>query len=272
MGTLDIQQFSMFRPSILVLTLAFLASLRLAGQIDSSEFRIFTGIVVDDLSGVPLPSVHLWNESTRMGTISNGSGEFSISVRNQDTLVFSSIGYASHVCVVSPSLFQDSAVRLKPKKYEIDELVVRRFRSYESFKYHFLNLELPDSATAQVTRHIQAASINVAIKADRERAIKEKLETGRIGYITPLGKGINRERAFKKKMTAREKREEVIHAKFNRELVGDITHLDGDELTEFIAMCNFSEEYLYESDLYTIIEALYVKLSEYHTRTDTINY
>ena len=260
----------MFRPSFLLLAFVLLSTLRLAGQTDSSGYRVFKGTVIDDSSGFALPSVHLWNESTRMGTISDGSGEFSIHVKDQDTLVFTSIGYYSEVLVISSSLYQDSEVRLKPKKYEIDELVVRRFRSYESFKYHFLKLDLPESGTAQLKTHIQAASINVAIEADRERAIEDKLETGRIGYITPLGKGINREKAFKNKMKAREKREQVIHSKFNRELLADITQLDGDELSQFIAMCNFSEEYLYETDLYTIIEALYLKLDEYHSLGDTI--
>jgi hypothetical protein len=91
-----------------------------------------------------------------------------------------------------------------------------------------------------------------------------------VGYITPLGKGIDREKAFKEKMERQKRRERVIHAKFNRELVADITHLEGDELTEFIAMCNFSEEYLYETDLYTIMEDLYNKLDAYQLMRDTI--
>ena len=260
----------MHRYAITFLYLLFLLSLRISAQNDSSRYEVLSGQIIDDSLGYALPSVHLWNESTRMGTISDNSGEFSIHAKEQDTIIFSILGYESYVYVVPALKPLKEVVRLRQKRYEINELVVRRFRNYKSFKYHVLHLDLPESETAQLKTHIQTASINVAVEADRERAIKEKVETGRIGYITPLGKGINREKAFKNKMAAREKRERIIQSKFNRELVGDLTQLEGHELSTFMAMCDFSEEYLYETDLYTIIEALYVKLDEYHAIRDTI--
>ena len=260
----------MFRLVIILLPILLMLSHTLSAQSDSTRYRVFSGNIIDDSLGYALPSVHLWNERTRMGTISDETGKFDIHVREQDTVVFSILGYDSYVYVVPSFMPQKQLVRLKQKRYEIDELVVKRFRNYASFKYHVLHLDLPESETAQLKTHIQAASVDVALEADRERAVKNKIETGRIGYITPLGKGLNREKAFKQKMTAREKRERIIQSKFNRELVGDITQLEGDELSEFIALCDFSEDYLYEADLYTIIEALYIKLEEYHTLTDTI--
>ncbi len=106
------------------------------------------------------------------------------------------------------------------------------------------------------------------MEADRERAIKDKLDG--FGYTTPLGGGIDRQKVFREKINNLKKREQVINAKFNRALVPDITQLDGDELSEFITVCNFSEEYLFETDLYTIIEALYAKLNDYQNMMDTI--
>ena len=260
----------MYRLVVVVLPLLIISSQRLAAQIDSSSIQVFSGKIVDDSLGYSLPSVHLWNESTRMGGISDASGEFSIHVRSQDTVVFSAIGYESYVTVISSSLDQKVVVRLKSKKYEIDELVVRRFRNYESFKYQVIHLDLPESETAELKEYINLTSTAVALEADRERAINDKLETGRFGYTTPLGKGFNREKAFREKMSNLKKRERVINAKFNRVLVADLTQLEGDELTEFIALCNFSDEYLYESDLQTIMEALYAKLSDYQNLRDTI--
>lgn len=240
-----------------------LISLNLSGQYDSARSGFFSGRIIDDSLAFGLSSAHIWNESTRMGTISGDSGEFRIRVRDQDTIVFSMLGYLSKVQVVSSYLNQEVVVRLKQKPYEIGEVVVRRFRSYESFKYQVLHLDLPDSNIAQLKAQLGVTSTAVALEADRERAVEEKLETGRFGYITPLGKGIDHEKAFKEKVSALEKRKRVINAKFNRELVADITHLEGDELTAFIAMCNFSEEYLYETDLYSLVEALYEKLDDY---------
>jgi len=262
----------MHRFVFLVLPLLLIISHKIEAQVDGSRNAVFSGIIVDDSLAYPLPSVHLWNESTRMGGISNESGEFGIHVGSQDTVVFSAIGYESLVIVIPASVNQNTVVRLKSKAYEIDELVVRRFRSYESFKYQVVHLDLPESETAELQEYINLTSTAVALEADRERAIKDKLETGRFGYITPLGKGIDREKAFREKIYNLEKRERIINAKFNRKLVADITQLGGDELSEFIALCNFSDDYLYESDLYTIIEALHLRFNEYQNLRDTIPY
>lgn len=258
----------MYRLVFVILPLFLISSQRLAGQVDSSSYKVFSGRIIDDSLVYAIPSVHVWNESTRMGSISTDSGEFSMKVRSQDTVVFSAIGYLSYVIVVSSSLDQKVIVRLKPRKYEIGEVVFRRFRSYESFKYQVIHLDLPETKTTELREYIQVTSTAAALEADRERAIKDKLDG--FGYTTPLGGGIDRQKVFREKISNLKKREQVINAKFNRALVGDITQLDGDELSEFIAVCNFSEEYLFETDLYTIIEALYVKLNDYQNMIDTI--
>lgn len=263
----------MYRLLVVVLALFLISSQRLSGQADSLSIGVFSGEIVDDSLGRILPFVHIWNESTRQSGFSDNYGEFSIKVRGQDTLVFTALGFFGKVIVVSASsLNQYVEVRLKPKIYEIGEVVVRRFRNYESFKYQVLNLDLPEGKTAELQAIINVTSTAAALEADRDRAIEDKQEGfgSGFGYITPLGKGINREKAFKEKMSNLKKREQVIAAKFNRALVGDITRLEGDELTEFIAFCNFSEDYLFESDLYTITEALYARLNDYHSRPDTI--
>lgn len=260
----------MNRLAFAVLLVLIISSQYVNGQTDSISYRVFSGNIIDDSLEYAISSVHVWNESNRTGTVSNSYGEFSIRAKNQDTIVFSTIGYFTKIILVSPSMNQDAVVRLKPKKYEIGEVTVRRFRSYESFKYQVIHLELPESEIAQMKDHIRITSLEVALEADRERIIEEKLETGRIGYITPLGPGVDREKRFREKMSALEQRKRVIETKFNRELVRDITHLEGDELTEFIAMCDFSEAYLYETDLYTIVEDIYVKFSEYQSIRDTI--
>ncbi len=130
-----------------------------------------------------------------------------------------------------------------------------------------IHLDLPESKTTKLREYLKITSAAAALEADRERAIKDKLNG--FGYTTTLGGGINREKEFKEKISKLKKREQVIHSKFNRELVGDITHLDGDSLTGFIAFCDFNEEFLYETDVYTIIEALFAKLNDYQSRRES---
>jgi hypothetical protein len=203
-----------------------------------------------------------------MGAISNESGEFSIYVESQDTIVFSALGYFGDSIVVLDSTWNDILeVRLKPKKYEIEEVVVRRFGTYESFKYQVIHLELPKTSTDYLREYLKVSAATAALGADRERAIKDKKG---FGLTTSLGAGINRDKERLEKLNKLKKREQIITQKFNRVLVGDITQLDGDELSNFIAYCNFSEDYLYETKLYAIIEAVYLKFNAYQSPTDTI--
>lgn len=258
----------MNRLVIVVFLLLSIFYQRLDAQVDSSDIKMFSGIIIDDALEYAIPSVHLWNENMRMGSISSDSGEFSLKVRSQDTVVLSAIGYFSSKIVVSSSVNQKEVVRLKPKTYEIGEVVVRRFGSYESFKYQVIHLDLPETKTAQLKKYIKSICTVAALEADGERAVKNRMNG--FGFSTPLSGNINREKAFREKITNLKRREQVINAKFNRALVGDITQFEGDKLTKFIALCNFSEAFLYEANLYTITEALYAKLNTYNKNTDSI--
>jgi hypothetical protein len=261
----------MHRLVVIVLLLLIISSQKLSGQVDSLKIKVFSGTVMDDSLGTILPFTHIWNESTRQSSFSDDSGTFQVKIKGQDTLVFTTLGYMSEVVVVSKStLNQHVQIRLKQKIYELGEVVVRRFRSYESFKYQVLNLDLPENGTEQAKEFIQLTSVAVAIETDRERAVQDKIETGRFGYTTPLGKGIDREKAFKEKIAKLKQREKVIAAKFNRELVGDLTQLEGEELTRFIAFCNFSEDYLYETNLIAIADSIYAMFNDFQSMKDTV--
>lgn len=55
----------------------------------------------------------------------------------------------------------------------------------------------------------------------------------------------------------------MLYPKYNRELVGRITGLEGIELNEFMIFCNFDPGFLLESTDYQIAEAVLRKLEEW---------
>ena len=255
----------------LFLVFLFIVSLssELLAQSDTIAVRTIEGTIIDDSLGYTLPFVHLWNESTRMGGISTESGEFKIKVKDKDTIVFSALGYHFGLFIVSESAVnQKVTVRLKPKTYLIGEAVVKGFRSYESFKQQFLNLDPSDEKTDRVREYLSNLGTAEAIKADRERAVKDKMNG--FGYSTGMG-GFNKEKMMLEKVARLKKRDEIINAKYNRELVEGITQLSGDELSRFIVYCKFSDEYLYQTDLFTIIEDISNKFNLYQAAVDTVS-
>lgn len=258
----------MYRLAIIAFIILLIGSLRVSAQLDSISTGIFSGTIIEDSLGYAIPSVHIWNESTRMGSVSNASGEFKIKARDQDTIVFTAIGFYGQVILASSTLDEEVVVRLKQKRYEINELIVRRFRSYESFIYQVVHHEQPESEISEMKSHMDITLNLAAMEADWERNAKEKLKNP--GFSTALGPLKDPNDAFREKAWRMEKRKRVIQAKFNREMVAEITQLEDEDLTEFIARCNFSEDYLYKTDLPTIIEDLYAVLDDYQSKRDTI--
>lgn len=258
----------MHRFAILALSILFISSLKVSGQLDSLSRKTFSGNIVNDSLGFAIPSVHLWNESTRMGTVSNSSGEFRIQARNLDTLVFSAIGYYSKVILASSSQNEGFIVRLKQKTYEIDELVVRRFHSYQSFIHQVVHHELPESEISEMKEHMDITLTLAALEADWERNAKQKLENP--GFSSALGPLKNPNKEFRELTLRMEKRRRIIDSKFNRAMVSEITQLENEDLSDFIALCNFSEDYLFKTELPTIIEDIYAVLDTYHSMQDII--
>lgn len=261
----------MLQRSLLLFVFFVFASNAISAQIreDSVQYHFFEGEIVDDSLGFTIPGVHFWNESSRIGGVSNKNGEFSIKVSENDTLVFSALGYFYKLFVVQGSENEtNSVIRLKPLKYEIGEAVVVGYRDYASFKEHFLELDLRDEKTENLKKNINKLGTMIALEADRERAVKSKMAG--FGYTSALSGRISAEQAKLREIERLKRRAIVINEKYSRTLVADITKLEGDDLTRFIAHCNFSEDYLYESDLLTIIEAVERSFKSYHFPKDSI--
>ncbi len=77
--------------------------------------------------------------------------------------------------------------------------------------------------------------------------------------LTKKGK----ERKKLKKILERKGTVFKAQSKFNREWVAKETKLAGDQLTSFIAYCNFTPEFLAETTLYVIHEKMMAKLNDF---------
>jgi iron complex outermembrane receptor protein len=87
-----------------------------------SQQRTLTGKVTDEQTGEPLPGVTVVIEGTSAGTATNFEGEYSLAVEQDQTLVFSFVGYTSKEVIVGE---QDVInVQLSESATELDELVV----------------------------------------------------------------------------------------------------------------------------------------------------
>lgn len=103
----------------LILILLFLAR-----QGHSQQTQV-SGKVIDLETGAPIPYVNLMFQNTRIGTLSDSLGTFSLTSKLKvDSLGFSTVGYLSKTIKVQTGITKDLVVSLKPDLIKLSEVEV----------------------------------------------------------------------------------------------------------------------------------------------------
>ncbi len=119
---------------------------RLVAQRHAEDARQMSGIISDEYSK-PLSYSHIIIVNAGKGTISDRSGRYSVIVYPGDTLVFSSIGHKRVQKVVPENIagvHYSHDVHLPRDTFEIREITVYPWNTYEEFKEAFIALDLPE--------------------------------------------------------------------------------------------------------------------------------
>jgi len=108
--------------NVLLFILTILFSLKIYGQ--KERIVIFGKIKGDSIS---LENIHVINKNSQKGTITNNYGEFKIPVKENDTLIFSSIQFEYKEYIVSIKELESKtiAIKLTSKINNLDEIVVK---------------------------------------------------------------------------------------------------------------------------------------------------
>ena len=240
----------------------FLAAHSQTGHLDSSEN--LKGSIIDEKTLGYIPLVHIYNERTRKTSVSDTSGNFLVKVNKGDTLVFSAIGYFLQAVYITDSLLKEETVfiELVPRTYDISEARVYALGTYEQFKLKVLALKLPETETDKLRKYLHDLSKKTG-KEVKYRQEMDKLTQGGVLFAVPILTPEEIQMIKLKEILKKEKIQKIIDEKFNREIVADITGLKGEDLTEFIVFCNFSENYLLETNQYDILIKVLEKLEAY---------
>ncbi len=224
---------------------------------------IFQAKVLDCNTGIAIPFADIFNESQRKGIFTDSSGFFRMRVQAGDTLVIQSFGYFAKVYVIkNPINNLVDTLDLCPQTYDIGEVKMDLPHSYKDFQRQFLEIEpdrgfkiegVPEPKILDIPLLMDTNYFNsVGVTADGSIALpfsyfyKENRLKRRAFYIE------------------RQKRELfIIDKKYNRELIERMTGLKGDSITDFIAFCNFSHQFLYKASELEIVEKIDEKFKEF---------
>lgn len=230
--------------------------------------RNIKGVIIDESNNETIPFVNIYNESQRKWYLARENGTFLIDVHVGDTLVMTSIGYLGKVIQITEDNIDDQlSVQLIPQHYDIDEVQVFAFKSYEDFQEAFKNLKLPETRIDIVRNQLQESCERYAEGAAENKYAEYKLEHP--GLAITFGKSGTKEKELRAELRKKDEIQYIIDKKFNREIVNRLTHLEGNELTNFMGFCNFDMEYLHKATEYEIVEKIMQRYEAYKVLKDS---
>lgn len=240
---------------------AFFLSITLAGF---SQRENLLGTVIDSTTGDGLIGVHISNLNSQKLAITSVDGDFTIPIKAADTLIVSHVGYEKAVLIITKDWSNNLTISLTPQATELEEVRVSILPEYSRFKQMIIETQPMDSSL--VVFGLDAIPLDAYPEAANERKVgPPDLMAPSIGIGFDLG-GLTKKGKEKKKLQkilARRELERVAYQKFNRDWVAKETNLTGDELTDFIAFCQFSPEYIVNTRLYDIHEKMMALLIEF---------
>lgn len=120
------------RIPIALLALLALSLFWMTPSAAAQDTKPLRGVVLDELSGQPVPMATVIVTGTQYGTAANLEGQFELLLRPEDHMLrISAIGYASLIIHITPDMRQGGSLtaRLEPSVISVDEVVVAGNRS-----------------------------------------------------------------------------------------------------------------------------------------------
>jgi len=228
----------------------------------SSQSTVLSGYITD--KGNPIHGAHVYNYKTKALTISNTEGKFLMPVELNDSILISHVGYESvHFIADSLLVSETIFISLKANLIMLDEVQVL-LPSYVSFKERILETNPLDSFQVYGLDQVDYSQVSYPQPPSTKDPEMEHGGAGvgirfDLGGLTKKGKELRKYRKLKERETLIAK----ANHKFNREWVGQITKLEGDRLTDFIAFCKFTPEYIVSTPLYGIEKNMRRLLAEF---------
>ncbi len=133
--------------TVTLIILSFItADLYAQGRDAGKDPLQISGIIRDEFNN-PLPYSHVIVINKGMGSIADRRGRFSFIVHPNDTLIFSSLGHKREQFIVPDDLdvvHYSIDIQLERDPFEIEEVTVWPWATYEEFSEAFIALNLPE--------------------------------------------------------------------------------------------------------------------------------
>jgi hypothetical protein len=240
----------LFNTRLSLLLIFFLFTLFHASAQDIEQKYIkLSGHIYSSDSLEVIPYATIIEKRSKVGTVSDASGHFSIVARPYDTLLVSAIGYSTFQYIVKETVENKvyDKIVLSSRTYQLEEVGVVGYKNFKQFKQDFVDLKLPEENVAYIPPPLPVYSGNSQPTA----AVS--------GPFTKLyDKYSKRGREAKKVVYLRMDNDKKIKAlqKYNPDFVMKILGIEEEEADKVIAHCTFTPEYINTTNEYDLALAL----------------
>lgn len=209
-----------------------------------AQQKKYTARVFDGITYQPLSGASVYNMNTQKFAFTDKNGRFSIELSLNDTLIISKSTYRQYVAVIDQKLFygfEDFFLYYKATMLK-EVTIIGINPSYEGFKKDIVTLELPDYyKRMEETQLSEWQKANAAFKPDGNiLSLGGKVTLSPISFLYDKYSHKGKMGRLYNEMLDYEDEMERIQQKYNRELVSEITGLQGDELLDFMMYCRFN--------------------------------
>ena len=130
-----------------ILLIFYFIAFSLYAQDDQGKKIILSGEIISTEENEAIPFVHIINKSSNKGTVSDADGKFKIPMNENDTLIFSAMGFDKYHFSLNKKPDNNQVfvkIELNTSTMELKPVEVFAYKDAESFKEAILEYELPE--------------------------------------------------------------------------------------------------------------------------------
>ena len=153
----DIRPFFTFFPIVILFFCVLITPDKLQAQAENDSIVGINGILMSSDTLQPIEDAQIFSRDNYLGSFSDTSGRFYITVARHDSIMFSSLGYNTEIIPVTDSLLrlkQPIIFHMTLDTVLIHEIVIHAFWDYETFKQMLIHMK-PAQSSYDITEDLK---------------------------------------------------------------------------------------------------------------------
>lgn len=237
---------------ILTLCLMFATIGVLQAQTTQKRSIELSGQLFDRETMRPATFVNILIKGTKVGTISDMDGNFTLLIYNTDTLLLSSVQFELEVLSFAYVTSSKHFIQrfLNPRVYSLDEVEVEGIGNYERLKQ-----EIIDREHRRKYPQREFVEKEPVYNTKRPDYVKPTI-VNPFDYLYELWGKRPKELRELEKLETQEAYEQLLAFRFSPHVVGQLTGLTEPKLKQFMDRCRFSREFVFHASDYEFYMAI----------------